>query len=385
MKLTIISPGRLPVPPVKGGAVETLIYNLIEKNSINNDFKIELFGCGDEEICNFKVLGCKFYLFNKSKILEYIFKFLPKRLNKIKEDIEEQRYIKYINKNISKSDYILIENRPDFINRIRVKTGSKVLLHLHNSHISSYNKEVFEKYSGILTVSQYLKSEIIKVHGIDENKIKVWHNCVSDNFISYYENNNNLIKYKLKIKDNDFVVAFVGRIVEEKGVYELVEALKRINIINIKLLIIGSGWFGSDLKTEYINKVEESSKEIQDRIIFTGYVQHEFIPSYLQACDIVVLPSLWNEPFGLTIVEAMAMGKAVITTKKGGIPEIFNGNDGILLTEDDLIKNISENILYYYHNPKQKKEVGLNAKNTVLNNFTVIDYYNRFKRIIVDI
>lgn len=385
MKITIISPGRLPVPPIKGGAVETLIYEFIKENSINKKFKIDLFGCYDKEINKTKISQCKLYLFKQLKVLRRMFEIFNIKYNKaikLINIIEEKLYISYINRNIQTSDYILIENKPHLIEHIKLKNECKKILHLHNSHISTYSTEIFDKYDKILCVSNYIKEEIIKIHKIDECKINVWHNCVSEYFIDSNIYDTQKLKLNLNIKTNDHVIAFVGRITPEKGIDKLIEAIKLTNIENIKLLIIGSSWFSSNKKTRYITELEKISEDIKEKIIFTGYIDHKIIPSYIELADIVILPSVWEEPFGLTIIESMSLGKMVISTTKGGIPEISKGEDIILLGEENLVNNISENIEYYLKSALERKKIGNNAKNTVLKFFTSKNYYKRFEDIL---
>ena len=96
----------------------------------------------------------------------------------------------------------------------------------------------------------------------------------------------------------------------------------------------------------------------------------------------VILPSIWDEPFGLTIIESMALGKAVISTNKGGIPEISKGEDIILLNYDNLIPNLVKNIEYYYKHSTERDRIGNNAKQTVIKHFTSEKYYKRFKEIV---
>lgn len=72
--------------------------------------------------------------------------------------------------------------------------------------------------------------------------------------------------------------------------------------------------------------------------------------------DIAVVPSLWEEPFGLTVVEAMAAGLPLITTRSGGIPEICEGV-ATIVERDNIIDNLAAAILDLYHNPVKRKQM----------------------------
>ena len=73
-----------------------------------------------------------------------------------------------------------------------------------------------------------------------------------------------------------------------------------------------------------------------------------------QLADIAVLPSMWNEPFGLTIVEAMAVGLPLITTRSGGIPEICEGV-ATIVERNNVVNNLANAILDLYQDSKKRK------------------------------
>ncbi len=80
------------------------------------------------------------------------------------------------------------------------------------------------------------------------------------------------------------------------------------------------------------------------------------IPSYLKTADIAVVPSMWEEPFGLTVIEAMAAGLPLITTYSGGIPEICNGV-AILVDRKHIVDNLARAILDLYEHPEKRQQM----------------------------
>ncbi|WP_411334062.1 glycosyltransferase family 4 protein [Metabacillus indicus] len=389
MKIGIISPGRLPVPPIKGGAVETLIKDLLMENSVKKDLNIDLFSCYDKEIGDTDNIGYKLITVKKSIIIETLNNLIPnsfgriqRLINKIKDYIYIQKVKKVILNSESNYDFIIIENKPNFIRSFNKILKAKFILHLHNSHIKEYSSHVFENYDCIVTVSKYIKNEILNNHGYISTPIKILYNCVSEEFILSPKISKDIIRKELGFGKNDFIVTFVGRIVEEKGVMELVKAFKLIEDSNIKLMVIGSSWFASEYKTEFVKKLEAEAKDIESKIKFTGYIPHENLANTLQISDTVVLPSIWNEPFGLTIIESMALGKLVITTNRGGIPEIFKGNDGVLLTAENIVSEIAEKVVYYFNNPIERTELERNAIETVNSYYCRNTFYDEFIKIL---
>ena len=124
---------------------------------------------------------------------------------------------------------------------------------------------------------------------------------------------------------------------------------------NIHLLIIGASAYGKDkCPTPFIRQLIEETEPIKENIVFTGFVNYQQIPSFLKMADIAVVPSMWEEPFGLTVVEAMAAGLPLITTRSGGIPEICEGV-ATIVNRDDIVNNLSSAILDLYQHPEKRK------------------------------
>ena len=115
-------------------------------------------------------------------------------------------------------------------------------------------------------------------------------------------------------------IGFIGQLLPTKGVGILIDAFKAAALPNAELWIAGSG------KPDYAASLHQNAASISVR--FLGRVApRDFYPQV----DIVVVPSLWQEPLGLVVVEALAFGKPVIASRRGGIPEMIkDGENGIL-------------------------------------------------------
>src|SRR5699024_4458158 len=95
-------------------------------------------------------------------------------------------------------------------------------------------------------------------------------------------------------------------------------------------------------KDAYFSKLVYNFEKLKDKIIFTGYVSHSQLPLFYNAADLVILPSLWNEPAVLTMVECLSCGTQLITTDCGGIPVYVNDKDIILKKDRDHVEKIAE-------------------------------------------
>jgi glycosyltransferase involved in cell wall biosynthesis len=129
----------------------------------------------------------------------------------------------------------------------------------------------------------------------------------------------------------DFTVGYVGRLVPEKGVQVLLEAVRQIER-PVEVLIVGSGPFQGPLVQQ------AASLSLQDRVRFLPAVPSTEVPRYLNCLDVLVLPSLttprWKEQFGRVLIEAMACGVPVVGSDSGEIPQVV-GDAGLIFPEGD--------------------------------------------------
>jgi glycosyltransferase involved in cell wall biosynthesis len=144
------------------------------------------------------------------------------------------------------------------------------------------------------------------------------------------------IRDSLGIDRADTVIGYVGRILEMKGLDLLIDAVSQVRSrhAKAKLLLVGSGEFESELKAR------AKSAGVDDILRHVSVVPHKQVPAYMQAMDILVLPSrrvkMWAEQFGRVLVEGMASGRIVIGSTSGAIPEVI-GDAGFVFRENDAL------------------------------------------------
>ncbi len=132
--------------------------------------------------------------------------------------------------------------------------------------------------------------------------------------------------------DGPLRVVFVGRVIADKGVDVLVDAVRLLDRDDVEAVVVGSQGFdrGAAL-SEYERDLRARATS---RVRFEPFVDRERLPQLLREQDVLVVPSRWPEPCGLTVGEGMASGLAVIASRSGGIPEVL-GDAGILLPPGD--------------------------------------------------
>ena len=129
-----------------------------------------------------------------------------------------------------------------------------------------------------------------------------------------------------------FWLAYVGRLVEEKGIQDLITAMSALDpAAAVRLAIAGAGPYASHLE-------EMAERRAPGRVTFTGSLPSTQVPGLLQAVDVVCLPSRtranWKEQFGRVLVEAMAAEAIVLASDAGEIPNVV-GDAGIIHREGD--------------------------------------------------
>ena len=177
------------------------------------------------------------------------------------------------------------------------------------NYSSPYDLSAFKDCSGVISVSQKNKEELLNLRLIDANRIRVFPNGVNSSI--FYPHNKAECRKKYGIACEDIVGCFVGTFSERKGDKRVLKASKRIQ--GLKMVFIGDG----------------DEKPSGDNVLLCGKIDHNELPELLSACDFFVLPTL-NEGCCNAILEALACGLPVISSN-------LPFNNGIL-TETNSIR-----------------------------------------------
>jgi len=235
------------------------------------------------------------------------------------------------------------------------------------------------KYLSIHTVtSNDMIREAIDA-GSDRSKIRVIYNGI--NIDKIRSGGGSDILQKNNISKDNFVILYLSRLHPKKCPQDLLKAFPMVanKVPNAKLIFAGDG---EELP---ILKKMVSEFNLEDKVVFTGFVSGDKKSDLLNRCDIFVLPSL-VEGHPVATIEAMAYGKPVIATNLGPFPEIIkDGVTGVLVpphSPDDLSNAIIELAI----NDKKRKEMGEKARRDVETRFDINkvsnDYLNIYKELI---
>lgn len=397
-EILIVTPLNLPVPATQGGAIESLIENLIKINEEKKSVNFTILSIFDETAFKnaSKYSYTSFIWIKKNSIIKSLDKLLNLIFLKIIKRHGNGNYLQKLsfNKKIKKIllqnnfDKIILENNGFltniYTNKIQKKYANKIYYHLHNIIPNNINKKLLLNEK-IISVSKFV---------IEDGKTRlgerffkntyILKNCIntSSEILKKFERKK--FRKELDFNENDIVIIFVGRIAPEKGILELLSAIDNVESKNLKLLLIGAPEFKNKAKSEYYEKVCQKIKTMKHTVKKLGFIDNKNLWKYYQISDFAIFPCASNEAAGLTIIEALLNGLTVITTDSGGIPEYFDLNYGTMVTyNDDIISSLTENIKRIIKSEKYGT-FNTDARNYVLSNFNEKKYYDEFIKIIND-
>jgi len=378
MKIAVLTSGRLPVPAVLGGAVENLIDFYLEYNDMHHLHDITVYSIKSDKITN-PDTACNhyFYVDVKSVFVKVIRKIYSVSYKSAYYDSEIEYFLYRSLQHIKRQHYdcIILENRPGYAMAVKKVTDARIILHLHNDLLNKDTymaNEIYSCLSKVITVSNYIKSRVETLghmipvetvyNGIDLDRFKPNHKSTS------------ITREALNFKKDDFVVVYSGRLTKEKGIKELLQAFLLLkDYPSIKLLVVGGSFYGDRKnQTPFMLDLQEIADQMPGKIYFMGFVNYNELPCYLRLADIAVVPSIWEEPFALTCVEAMAVGLPIIATNSGGIPESCSGCAVIIDKSCNVISKLKDSILQLYHDRSKCRNMQVYGiqKSHVYNNKT---------------
>ncbi len=203
-------------------------------------------------------------------------------------------------------------------------TGKPLLVHVHitefdktgghhaDPRIYAIEKAGMDAADLVLAVSNMVKTRCIHQYHIPADKVHVIYNAVEFNELPRIEE-------QFRIKANDKVVLYLGRITLQKGPDYFIEAAKKVIDIdpNVKFIMAGTG----DMLPRMIERAAELG--IGNKVIFPGFVNREQGDQLYRMADVFVMPSV-SEPFGIVPLEAMYQGTPTIISRQSGVSEVLS-------------------------------------------------------------
>ncbi|MET3291017.1 UNVERIFIED_CONTAM: spore coat protein SA [Brevibacillus sp. OAP136] len=323
MRILVIAPEQLPVPPIKGGSVETVIYEIVRRLSLHH--QVVLISRSHASLPSVSRLqGGRLTIIRLPVSGRYA--FIQAAMRRVKG---------------SRFNLIQIENRPTFVPHVRKAfPHTPIMLQLHSlTFMSKLSKErassILRQTNGITSVSSFLTAVMksrFPAHAHKFSTARLGVDTVK------FRPRSPAFKQQLRARwgvSGTYNILFVGRVVYGKGLHTLIKAvalLKR-RYANVRLIAIGSSWPGVAAQSPYIRRVRLLSQTLGVPIRFTGYIRPTRIAELYHLGDVFVCPSQYREGFAMVNTEAMASGIPVIASRRGGITQIIeHGKSGLLVS-----------------------------------------------------
>jgi spore coat protein SA len=253
---------------------------------------------------------------------------------------------------LKQGDNVWVHNRPEFaatLQPIVRHAGARMFLHMHNSHFSDCAAEIAAAIDADqhVFVSKFLELEARRSRP-----------AMGRSAVLYNGADGALFHPAAVRKEGPMRILCVGRLVPNKGIHVFVEAMRLLaeRGVEARGTVLGTANFGNDtdVETRYVRKLKSDAPA---NLEFVPYTFGSALADAFRAADIFCCPSIWEEPFGMVNVEAMATGLPVVATRMGGIPEIFEDGGARLVPANDA-EAIAQAIERLIANPEERRRMG---------------------------
>lgn len=347
--------------PFKGGVESNILYSaqeLSKKHEIHiftSDRKYnQIIKNKEEKLGNINI--------HRSKTLfryKYYFAFYPKLLKNILKydlDIIHVHSIGFpwhdicivIKKIISQKTKFVITPHGPFMTRNNYPRWQKFLKQINTSIIRLTNNI----YDLVIQVNPYQSKWLVNEYHFNKSKIKYIPNGIDKFIFKNYDTKEVYKKYNL---NNKFIISYIGRLHEYKGIQDVIKILPQIikKHPNLLFMIIGQD-------AGYYNTLKElvSKLELDNNVLFLLDCNDKDKNAILELSEIFLMPSEW-EAFGITILEAMAKENAIISTKTEGGKFLINKENGLLYNFND-IKQLEKSLVKLVIDNKTRKNMQKN-------------------------
>lgn len=269
-------------------------------------------------------------------------------------------------------------------------TGVPVIIHTPHGHVfwGYFHKYVTLIYvllerltakitDSIITLTEQEKRDHLRFQIAREYKFSVIHSGVEVNKFFHVPQNSTEIKLKLGIAKESFVIGTVGRLTHIKGQRYLIEAAARILTArrDMVFIILGDGELMTDLR------MLAHTLGIKEKVLFLGW--RSDVAEIISTFDVFVLPSL-NEGMGKVLIEAMAVGRPIIASDVGGIPDlVIHDKNGLLVPPADP-ESIAMAIETLYRDPLRREKMGESGR-IIAESYSAISMIQKIDRLYSDL
>ncbi|MEA4903132.1 CotS family spore coat protein [Desulfitobacterium sp.] len=353
LNVLMICTEKLPVPPVRGGAIQTYIEGI--SGMLGTHHHLTILGTSDPSLPPEEDRNNIHYVrINGERVFEIYAK-------QVIGFLKDRNY-----------DLIHVFNRPRLIPLIRkIAPYSHLILSMHNdmfspNKIKKQDAQIaIQEVDRIITISDYIGKTICALYPEAVSKVHTIYSGVNlDKLIPWKQSQfSTFIRQKIRHEHElvtKTVILFVGRLTPKKGIDLLLHALNNLHQSNpnIALVIVGGTWYSENTLTDYVAYVRTLAERAPFPVITTGYVPAEEIHQWFWAADIFVCPSQWQEPLARVHYEAMSAGLPFVTTARGGNPEVIMEKNGLVVKHPEDAVEFAETLRILFEDVKLQEKMG---------------------------
>jgi glycosyltransferase involved in cell wall biosynthesis len=264
-----------------------------------------------------------------------------------------------------KPDIVHIHNAPAlFADLARHYRGpARFILHMHNEMLVP----ALPPGAVLFTVSDYLKKwYATRLPGVDIHLIT--NGVDTETFRPLPAPEIAALRARLQLPANRKIILYTGRMSPEKGPLDLVLAFGELlkHRQDVFLLLVGELRTGDDRRGEYGRRLLAACEALGDHCYHAGTVDPAHMHEYYQATDLAVVPSEFEEPFGMVAIEAMAAGAPVLAARRGGLVEfIREGETGFFIADTKNSSQFADEIAQLLDRPERLAEVARRARDHI--------------------
>ncbi|BFH69707.1 spore coat protein SA [Paenibacillus dendritiformis] len=357
MNVLMICTEKLPVPNIRGGAIQTYIGGVAPQ--LGQQHRLTIVGRSDPELPDAEIVdGIRYVRVPSDGLFEQY----------------AEGVIGFLSQQGEHYDIIHIFNRPRLVLPVRsIAPASRIILSMHNDmfHPAKIHPEegsaAVEQTERIITISNYIGQEIVRYHPHAAPKLRTIYSGVDLSLFApwmesdYARNERNSLRAQNQLESKK-VILFVGRLSRNKGPHVLVKAMSHLKHSDAALVVVGGAWYSDNKVSDYIAYVRALADRSPLPVITTGYVQSGDIHRWFSAADVFVCTSLWDEPLARVHYEAMAAGLPFLTTARGGNPEVLLNDNGLLITDPENPLEYAEKLNHLLSNMEASRQMGLRGR-----------------------
>ncbi|MFZ5817807.1 MAG: glycosyltransferase family 4 protein [Bacillota bacterium] len=349
MRVALLCTEKLPVPPIRGGAIQTYIDGVLP--FLKAHHAVTVVGRTDPLLPDREEVGG----------VQYV---------RIPADGGPQAYASRAAAFLAgqRWDLVTCFNRPAFIEALAAAApGARLILSLHNEMMQPHRlppdraRRVLSLVAVVVTISDFIRRGVAALYPTFAGKLRTIRSGVDlERFRPGPHPAEPALRERYSLGDRPVILS-VGRLSAKKGIHLVLEAMERVRLTHPEavLLHVGSRWYGRDDEDDYVRSIKRQAARLGDAVRLAGYVPYAEIDGYFGLASLFVCASQWQEPLARVHYEAMAAGLPIITTDRGGNAEVVaDGVNGLLVRPHHRAEGFASAMQALLDDPLRRQEMG---------------------------